>query len=52
MCQNTALGTELPHIFCALIGPLQLAVVLVILIVYFLISITYSCKYHDITSIS
>ena len=33
--ENTAPGTECPHIFCAGIGPLQLRVVLVYYIIIF-----------------
>ena len=35
MWENATPGTEIPHIFCAVIGPLQLGVVLVILCLNF-----------------
>ena len=38
MWENTASGTEFPHIFCDGIGPLQLGVVLVFLMITYLIT--------------
>ena len=37
--ENMTPGTELPHDFCAWIGPLQLGVVLVFLFFYFYIQV-------------